>query len=211
MKHIKKISNYAIVGGLGAILIGGLTGCEDKGQNQNQQGQNAAFTNAAQKQNAFVIIEELPNGGYTIVDEFPSKETRIVLKELNGNERILSKSEIDDLVRQEAVKIENGTSTLTNPDQAEVSNGGMGLGGVLLSSIAGAVIGSYIGNKLFNNPNYQAQRRTNYKSPSTFSRSVNSFKKAKAKANRSSNTNKKSGFFGSRTKSSSSRSSFFGG
>jgi hypothetical protein len=211
MKHIKKISNYAIVGGLGAILIGGLTGCEDKGQNQNQQGQNAAFTNAAQKQNAFVIIEELPNGGYTIVDEFPSKETRIVLKELNGNERILSKSEIDDLVRQEAIKIENGTSTLTNPDQAEVSNGGMGLGGVLLSSIAGAVIGSYIGNKLFNNPNYQAQRRTNYKSPSTFSRSVNSFKKAKAKANRSSNTNKKSGFFGSRTKSSSSRSSFFGG
>ena len=210
MKHIKKISDYAMVGGLGALLIVGLTGCDDKSNNQNQQGQNGAFTNAAQKQNAFVVIEKLPNGGYTIADEFPSKHTTILLRELDGSERILTKEEIDELVRQEAVKIENGTSALTNPDQAEVSNGGMGLGGVLLSSIAGAMIGSYIGNKLFNNPNYQAQRRTNYKSPSTFSRSVNSFKKAKANARKSS-SNKKSGFFGSRTKSSSSRSSFFGG
>ena len=50
--HIKKISDYAIVGGLGAILVIGLTGCEDKGSNnQNQnQGQNNTFTDASQKQ-----------------------------------------------------------------------------------------------------------------------------------------------------------------
>ena len=49
----------------------------------------------------------------------------------------------------------------------------------LLASVAGAIIGSYIGNKLFNNQNYQNQRRTSYKSPQTYSRSVDSFNKAK--------------------------------
>ena len=210
MKHIKKISDYAMVGGLGALLITGLTGCEDKGVQNQQGGQNGAFATASQKQGAFVIIEELPNGGYTIVDEYPSHETRIVLKEINGNERILTKAEIDALVKEEAVKIDNGTSPLTNPDQAQVSNGGMGLGGVLLSSIAGAMIGSWIGNKLFNNQNFQNQRRTNYKSPQTYSRSQNSFSKAKAASSKTSST-KKSGFFGNKSSSSKSKSSFFGG
>ena len=208
MKHIKKISDYAMVGGLGALLITGLTGCDDKGAQNQQGGQNAAFTSASQKQGAFVVIEELPSGGYSIVDEYPSSETRIVLKELNGNERILTKSEIDALVKEENVKIDNGTSALTNPEQ--LSNGGMGLGGVLLSSIAGAMIGSWIGNKLFNNQNFQSQRRTNYKSPQTYSRSQSSFKKATASSSKTSST-KKSGFFGSRSSTSSSRSSFFGG
>ncbi|MEA1914094.1 MAG: UPF0323 family lipoprotein [Campylobacterota bacterium] len=210
MKHIKKLSDYAVAGGLGALLITGLTGCEDKNANQDQ-GQNAAFTNASQKQNAFVIVEALPNGGYTIADEYPSKDTRIVLRELDGSERILSKQEIDSLVKEEAVKIDNGTSTLTNPeaDGEVTNNGGMGLGGVLLSSIAGAMIGSYIGNKLFGNSNFQSQRRTNYKSPSTYSKSVNSFNKAKTSAKKTSS--KKSGFFGSKSRTSSSKTGFFGG
>ncbi len=138
-----------MVGGLGAMLIVGLVGCEDKGQNQQQK---ADALN--QKNGAFVIIEQTEAGGYTIVDEFPSKDTRIVLRMNDGTERILSQQEIDVLVKEENIKIENGTSELTNPDQAsqsQVSNGGMGLGGVLMSSIAGAMIGSYIGGKLFNN------------------------------------------------------------
>ncbi|RXJ86724.1 UPF0323 family lipoprotein [Arcobacter sp. CECT 8985] len=203
--HIKKISDYAIVGGLGALLVTGLVGCQDRGS--NQQGDNAAFTNASQKQNAFVIIEQLPNNkGYKIVDEFPANKTTVVLRQPDGSERILTKDEIDKLVKQEAAKIDAGTSPLTNP---EVSNGTMGLGGVLLSSIAGAMIGSWIGNKLFNNQNYQAQRRTQYKSPQTYTRSKESFKKAASSANRTSST-KKSGFFGSKSSSSGSRS-FFGG
>lgn len=206
MKHIKKISDYAMVGGLGALLITGLTGCEDKGLSGQNGGQNNAFTNASQKQGAFVIIEELPNGGYTIVDEYPSNETRIVLKELDGNERILSKSEIDALVKEEAAKIDNGTSALTNPEQAQLSDGNMGLGGVLLSSIAGAMIGSWIGNKLFNNQNYQNQRRTNYKSPQTYSRSVNNFNKTTT--SKTTSSTKKSGFFGSKSSTSSSSSLF---
>ncbi len=209
MKHIKKISNYAVVGGLGALLISGLTGCEDKNSNNDFQN-SSAFAQASQKQGAFVIIEQLSNGSYTIVDEFPSKKTTIVVRKPDGSERILSQEEINTLVKQENVKIENGTSSLTNPQQAQVSNQGPGLGGILMSSIAGAMIGSWIGGKLFNNQNYKNQRSAAYKSPQTYSRSKNSFSKAKASASRTSAKRKSSGFFGSRSSGSRSRS-FFGG
>lgn len=208
MKHIKKISDYAVVGGLGALLVVGLSGCEDKNSNENFQN-SSAFASASQKEGAFVIIEELENGSYTIVDEFPSKKTTIVVRKPDGSERILTKEEIDTLVKQENVKIENGTSPLTNPEQAQMSNQGPGLGGILMSSIAGAMIGSWIGGKLFNNQNYKNQRSAAYKSPQTYSRSKNSFSKAKAASSASSAKKKSSGFFG---KSSGSKSrSFFGG
>ena len=209
MKHIKKISDYAMVGGLGAVLVVGLTGCEDKSANGQQQGQANAFTQASQQQGAFVIVEKLPEGGYTIADEFPAQKTTIVVRDVDGTERILTQAEIDALVKEENAKIDAGTSPLTNPDQAEVSNGGMGLGGVLLSSIAGAMIGSWIGNKLFNNQNFQNQRRTNYKSPQTYSRSQDSFKKA-ASTSKTSSSSKKSGFFGSKSSTSKTKSSFGG-
>lgn len=208
--HIKKISNYAMVGGLGAVLVTGLVGCEDKSNNQQVQGQPDAFSNASQKQGAFVIIEESVDGQYKIADEFPAAKTTIVLRSPDGSERILSQAEIDALVKEESAKIDAGTSGLTNPDAAELSNGGMGLGGVLLSSIAGALIGSWLGNKLFNNQNYQNQRKAQYKSPQTYSRSQSSFSKAANTAKKSTSSSKKSGFFGSKSGSSKS-GSFFGG
>lgn len=209
--HIKKISNYAMVGGLASFLVVGLVGCEDKGSNQQQnQGQADAFTNASQKQGAFVIIEQNAQGQYAIADEFPASKTTIVLRNPDGTERILSQAEIDALVKEEAAKIDAGTSALTNPDQAQLTDGGgMGLGGVLLSSIAGAMIGSWIGNKLFNNQNYQNQRKAQYKSPQTYSRSQSSFSKA-ASTSKSSTSSKKSGFFGSKSGSSTSKTSFGG-
>jgi hypothetical protein len=201
---LKKVSNYAIVGGLGSLLIASLTGCEDKMAN-GQNGQNDAFTTASQKQGAFVIIEKKPDGSYQIVDEFPSSKTTIVLRE-NGKERILSQQEIDTLVAQEAKKIDDGTSNLTSG----TSMGGMGLGEALLASAAGAIIGSFIGNKLFGNQNYQNNRRASYKNPSTYSKSVNSFNKAKTSSGtKTTSSTKKSGFFGN-SKSSSSKS-YFGG
>jgi len=197
-----------MVGGLGAVLITGLVGCEDKSSNQQMQGQNDAFSSASQKQGAFVIIEEAGDGQYKIADEFPASKTTIVLRKPDGTERILSQAEIDALVKEEGAKIDAGTSPLTNP---EMSNGGMGLGGVLMSSIAGAMIGSWLGNKLFNNQNYQNQRKAQYKSPQTYSKSKSSFSKA-ASSSKTSSSSKKSGFFGNKSSSSSkSRSSFFGG
>lgn len=201
IKHIKKLSNYALVGGLGAFLIAGLSGCEDKNSNGQNQGQSDAFTQASQKQGAFVVVEESVDGKYKIADEFPAAKTTIVLRKPDGTERILTKEEIDKLVKEENAKIDAGTSALTNP---EMSSGGMGLGGVLLSSIAGAMIGSWIGNKLFNNQNFQNQRQTQYKSPQTYSRSQSSFSKPST-----STPTKKSGFFGG-SSSTSKSSSFFG-
>ena len=211
-KYIKKISDYTMVGGLGALLVVGLVGCGEENadqknsQNQNQN-QSAAFANASQKQDAFVVIEETADGKYFIADEFPSSKTTIVLRKHDGTEKILTQEEIDKLVRDEEKKIDAGTSPLTNPN-AEVSSGGMGLGGVLLSSIAGAMIGSWLGNKLFNNQNFQNQRKTQYKSPQTYSKSQSSFSKAPSSSTSNNSSAKKGGFFGNSSNSNSKSSSF---
>jgi hypothetical protein len=192
MKHIKKISDYSIVGGMGGLLMVGLTGCEspDHGLPQQSQNQNGSFQEASQKQGAFVVIEEIAPKQYKIVDEFPSTETKIILKTLDGKEKILSKEEMDALVKEEAAKIDAGTSELTQ-EQVSSGSGGMGLGGTIMASMAGAMLGSYIGNKLFNNQNYKNNRQSSYKSAQTYNKSKKSFSKAR--------TTKKSGYFKNNT------------
>jgi hypothetical protein len=212
VKHIKKISDYSIVGGMGAVMIASLTGCEspDHGLPNQIPNQGSSFQEASQKQGAFVIVEEIAPKEYKIVDEFPSKETKVILKTMDGQEKILSKEELDALVKDEAAKIDAGTSRLTSDEQVSSGHGGLGLGETIMASMAGAMLGSWIGSKLFNNQNYQNKRKASYKSPQTYSKSKNSFNKA-----RSSRASKKSGYFGnnkkSTTRSSSKRSSgFFG-
>ena len=186
-KNIKTLKELAKKGGLATFLILGLNACNDN-SNQNNQS-NGTFTNASQQEGAFVIVEKALDGSYKIADEFPAAKTTIVLRNPDGTERILSQEEIDKLVKEEEAKIDAGTSPLTNP---EMSSGGMGLGGVLLSSIAGAMIGSWLGNKLFNNQNFQNQKATQYKSPQTYSKSQSSFNKPSSTAG----AGKQSGFFG---------------
>lgn len=193
MKYINNFATIATATGLGALLATGVTGCTQQQQEQQQA------------KGAFVIIEESAVGKYKIVDEFPADETRIVLKQLDGTERVLTKAEMDALVKEEAAKIDNGTSNLTKDQNAQASQqGGMGLGEILLSSIAGAMIGSWIGSKLFGNQNFQNNRKAGYKSPSTYSKSQKSFNKPR------SSSSKKGGFFGGK-KSSSRSGGFFGG
>lgn len=209
-KGIKKVASYAAVGGFGAVVIAGLAGCgSDNGGANNNDG--SALNEAAQKTGAFVIIEETAPGKYKVLEEYPSSETRVVLKDINGTERVLSKEEMDKLIAEENAKIDAGTSNLTNQN-AQLSSGGMSMGEALLASAAGAIIGSWIGNKLFNNPGYQAQRQSAYKNPSAYSRSVDSFNKAKATSSAGKSSGGKSGFFGgSSSKSNSGQSSSFGG
>jgi hypothetical protein len=205
MKYLKKLSDYATIGGLGAILATGLTGCGDNASTEPVKAEQPK-----EKKSAFVIIEEVEKGKYKIKDEFPAEETRIILKKLDGTEKVLTQEEMDKLVKEEAAKIDKGTSNLTkSPEEtAQVSSGGMGLGETILASAAGAMVGAWIGNKLFGNQNYQNNRRAGYKSPSTFSKSQSSFSKARSGSS-SSSSSRKSGFFGSKS-SSSSRSSYGG-
>lgn len=191
-KYLRNISTAIATTGLGTLMVTGITGCENRTSYEEQQSQGA-----------FVIIEEVSPGKYQIKDEFPADETRIVLKSIDGTERVLTQSELDQLVAEQNAKIDNGTSDLTNPN-ASASNG-LGLGEILLSSMAGAMLGAWIGNKLFGNANYQNNRKASYKSPATYERSKNSFSKAKRSA-----SSKKSGFFSNNKKSSRS-SGFFGG
>ncbi len=195
-RFLQKVSNYAMVGGLGALLVVGLSGCEQKEQNQN------AFSEAQKKQGAFVVIEETAPGVYRIAEEYPSSTTRVILRDVNGTERILSKEELDRLVQQEAAKIEQGQSPLVNPQL----HNSMSLGEVILASAAGAIIGSWLGNKLFGNPTYQQRRQQTYKNPTVYQRSQNAFKKGASFTKKSSVT-KKSGFFGGGSKTG--KKSFF--
>lgn len=189
MKHIKTIAKLSMIGGIVAVSAGALTGCDNSSQ-------NSELNQAANAKGAFVIIEETAPGQYKIKDQFPSDETRVVLKDLNGTERVLSKEEMDALIKQEAAKIDNGTSNLTK-DNASLSSGGLSLGETLLASAAGAILGSWIGSKLFNNQNFANQQRGAFTNQSAYQRSMNSFNSAKT-----STPSSKSGFFGGGSKTS---------
>ena len=187
MKHIKKFKELASKGALAAIMATGLTGCNT--------GQSEQANTAVVKQNATVFIEKTDQG-YKIADEFPSNETRVFLREKDAegrmNERLLSQAEIDKLLKEENAKIDAGTSNLTNGN-AQMSSGGMSLGEAILASAAGAIIGSWIGSKLFGSPGYNAARQGAYSNPSAYSRSQSSFGGAKTGA---ASSGAKSGFFG---------------
>ncbi|AJD07033.1 UPF0323 family lipoprotein [Campylobacter lari] len=204
MKHIKTILKLSMISGIAAISAGALSAC-----NNNTSDSNNALSQAANAQGAFVIIEETAPNQYKIKDQFPSDETRVVLKQLDGTERVLSKEEMDKLIQEEAAKIDNGTSNLTNPNSAQMSSGGLSLGETLLASAAGAILGSWIGSKLFNNQNFANQQRGAFSNQSAYQRSVNSFNKASTSATSGSSA-KKSGFFGGGSKATSSSSSSFG-
>ena len=187
MKHIKKFKELASKGVLAAIMATGLAGCNSSGGEQ--------ANTAVVKQNATVFIEKTDQG-YKIADEFPSNETRVFLREKdaegNMNERLLSQAEIDKLLKEENAKIDAGTSNLTNGN-AQMSSGGMSLGEAILASAAGAIIGSWIGSKLFGSPGFNAARQGAYSNPSAYSRSQSSFGGAKTGA---ASSGAKSGFFG---------------
>ena len=201
MRYIKKVSQIGTHVGLGALLAVGLSAFQQRGESQQAV--------QPQEKNAFVVIEEVKPGRYKIAEEFPAKETRIILKKLDGTEKVLTRAEMDALIKKEEAKIENGTSPLTSPEGAQMAQqGGLSLGEAILASAAGAIIGSWIGSKLFNNPNYRQTRRAGYKTPAAYNRSVNSFKKGATTTKRSST--RRSGFFGGRS-GSTGRSGFFGG
>jgi len=191
-KYIRKISDVAAVGGVSALVLVVISGCDTPPNNQFQQPQS---TSKAIKQGALVILEEQPNDRYKILEEYPSSQTRIVLRDKQGNERILSDEEVQQLLKDEEKRIDNGTSELVAENGG--GGGGLSLGGAVLASAAGAILGSYIGNKLFNNPNFQQNKQRNYKSPQAYERSANTFNRgAQGTARTGAPGSSKQGFFG---------------
>lgn len=220
-KKIKKISNYTIAGGMSALVIATLSGCGAEAPKEEEK-KDPTLAESVKKEGASITIEESADKTYKIVDEFPSSKTRVILRDVNGTERILSDEELDKLIKDEEAKIEAGTSNLTKTPEEVASGGGMGLAGTLLAGAAAGMLGAALMNKLQGNKNYEQNRRTAYKSPQAYSRSNSSFGNRKAggmnrpasgasKSSTSSSSTKKSGFGKSSTSSSSSRSSGFGG
>jgi len=224
-KQVKKISNYAMVGGMGALVLATLTGCGAEAPKEEEV-KDPTLAEAAQKEGASITIEESADKTYKIVDEFPSSKTRVILRDENGTERILSDAELDALIKEEEAKIEAGTSNLTKPPEEVAESGGMGLAGTLLAGAAAGMLGAALMNKLQNNQNYQQNQRRSYSSPQAYSRSQSSFGNRKAggmsrpgatssKPSSTSSSAKKSGFgqqsSSSKSSSSSAKSSGFGG
>lgn len=159
-KHITKVASYTAVGSIGLALMGALTGCEHRQEAETIPPQQN------QQQGYFIVIQETGPDAYKIVEQYPTPgTTRAILKKLDGSEQLLGEEELKKLSASEAQKVEQGTSRLTQPENGTMS-GGMSLGETILASAAGAIIGSWLGSKLFNNPNYQ-QRTA--KAPSTYS------------------------------------------
>lgn len=158
-RHIRKAASYGAVGSLGLVIMTAMSGCEHRQESDTMQMQGAN-----QEQGYFIVIQETAPGSYKILEQYPTPgTTRAILKKIDGTEQLLSEEELKALSAAEAQKVEEGTSRLT---QSGEMHGGMSLGEVILASAAGAIIGSWLGNKLFNNPNYQ-QRAS--KAPSSYS------------------------------------------
>ncbi|ETD26568.1 hypothetical protein HMPREF2087_00950 [Helicobacter canis NCTC 12740] len=197
----RKIADFAMVGSSSALVLVALLGCDNPqdGFVNSPSTQGSQAPSQAIKQGAFVIVEEQLDGSYKVLEEYPSATTRVVVRDKNGVERILSDEEVDAIIQKEAARVENGTSELLAPaaNAGGESGGGLGLGGAILASAAGALLGSYIGNKLFNNPNYQQNKQRTYKSPQAYERSANNFKQGSANSPRAGGTpsNAKGGFY----------------
>lgn len=199
----RKIADFAMVGSSSALVLVALLGCDNPREQDSfvnsPSTQGSQESSQAIKQGAFVIVEEQLDGSYKVLEEYPSATTRVVVRDKNGVERILSDEEVDAIIQKEAARVENGTSELLAPAASAggESGGGLGLGGAILASAAGALLGSYIGNKLFNNPNYQQNKQRTYKSPQAYERSANNFKQGSASSPRAGGTpsNAKSGFY----------------
>ncbi|PIE00809.1 MAG: hypothetical protein CSA79_02195 [Thiothrix nivea] len=209
--YLKKALTYSTVGSLGLTVAAALQGCGDTGlpaeQSQNQD--QAQIADAAE-QGLFMVIQQTGTNPdtYELAEKYPSAQgTRAILKDMDGNERILSEEELKQMAEAEAAKVESGESQLAGP---VAENQGLSLGETILASAAGALIGGMLANKLMGNSNFQKhQQRTNQRAQSSMSSS------RKPGANNTSNRNKssraRSGFFGGNKGGSRSSSRSFGG
>ncbi|WP_457744838.1 hypothetical protein [Sulfurimonas sp.] len=188
-KHISSIASGVALGTAGVLMMGALSGCEQKQE---------------QAQNKFLVIEQQPNGKYVVVEEMPTEgPSRAIIREKDADgrttERFMNEAEMKALAEQEYQKVQNGSSETL---QENGGSAGMGLAGTILAVAAGSLLGNMIGNSLMKNKSFA--RNSSSANRSAYSRSA---------ASRSKSSSSRKSFFGGSSRSSSSRSSggFFGG
>lgn len=194
MKHSISARNV-IMGTVGLSVLSALSGCQS-----NQEESESA---KADTQNKFIVVEQLSNGKYVVVEEMPTtgpSRALIRSKDENGttSERIMNEAEMKALADQEYQKMQAGKSELNSEPKSE----GLGLGGTILAAAGGALLGNMIANSLMNNSNFRKNQDASNKS--AYHRSAQSGSKA------SSGSSKKSFFGNSGSKSGGSSSSYGG-
>ncbi|MDD5156650.1 hypothetical protein [Sulfurimonas sp.] len=193
MKHISSIASGVALGSAGLIMMSVLSGCQSEQKEEKQQ------------QNKFLVIEQLTNGKYIVVEETPtSGPSRAIIREKgsDGNitERIMSEGEMKKLAEEEYQKVQSGSSETLKSGEG---NAGMGLAGTILAVAAGSLMGNMIGNALMKNKSFASNSTASNRS--AYSRS------ASGASSSSSSGAKKSFFGGSSGASSSGGSSSYGG
>lgn len=196
MKHINSLSSGVALGSAGIVLMSVISGCSSQEEEQKKE-----------QQNKFLVIEQLTNGKYVVVEEMPTEgPTRAIIrsKDANGtvSERVMSEDEMKKLASQEYDKYQKGGSELNKEGG---SGEGMGLAGTILAVAAGSLLGNMIGNALMNNSHFANKAN-----------SVNRSAYARSAAGGGSTTSKSSSgksFFGGSSSGSSKTSSggWFGG
>ncbi|PHM16998.1 MAG: hypothetical protein CJD30_08745 [Sulfuricurvum sp. PD_MW2] len=191
-------ANHIMLGTMGFVVLSALSGC------QSAPEEKTAEEKAAEAKNKFLVVEQLTNGKYVIVEEMPTEgPSRAIIrsKDENGtvHERVLTEAEMKEMADQEYKKMESGQSELNGEPHSE----GMGLAGTILAAAGGALLGNMIGNALMNNAN--VRKHQDMSNRSAYHRSASGMSTPA-----SSSTQKKS-FFGNSAAKSTSSSSSFGG
>ncbi len=152
------------------IFIGfGLQACNDA-EEKAPANPNGTISDATKsEQGQFLIIKQTAKDpdAYIIEEKHPSSTgTRAILKDMEGNERMLTEEELKKLAEAEAAKVENGTSNLTQTPQA--NSPGLSLGETILAGAAAGLIGGMIANKLAGNSNYQQHQQVQQQQTSAY-------------------------------------------
>lgn len=205
MRHIKKALSYSIAGSLGLSVIASLQGCSDQGPTPPDLG---GFDSGQQgiEGNQFLVIAQTGSDPdtYRLVEKHPtSGPTRAILRQPDGSERFLSNTELQQIAAEEAQRVEQGTSRLTQDPSAHA--GGLSLGETLVAAAAGSLIGGMLANRLAGNANFQStqQRYGGGRPVATISQP--------ARTQAANRQQPRSGFFGGNRSSSGSGFGSFGG
>jgi hypothetical protein len=173
----KKALLYSILGSLGLTLVIGLQGCGQSEESNKTTNTNGTISEASKsEQGLFLIIQQTAKDpdAFIIAEKHPSSTgTRAILKDMEGNERILTEAELKKMAEAEAAKVENGTSNLTQTPATH--SPGLSLGETILASAAGALIGGMIANKLAGNSNYQQHQQQQQTQSSSYQQTQKSF------------------------------------